>query len=447
MVAGMDPDDLAMAHALWRHGSRHELEDFLAQGNGCGWCRHPIRLRGFAVSRADGDRPVVFSSGSLPDGVVLKACGARSELQCPSCAAIYRGDSRHLVRAGLEGGKGVDESVAEHPAVFLTLTAPSFGAVHTVRGLAPCHAGRPGRCEHGRPIGCGLRHASSDPGVGTPLCPDCYDYPGAVLQNASTPELWRRTMIYAQRRLAVLLGCTQKQSIRTARLASCRVTEFQRRGLVHLHAVVRADGPNGTAPPIDGWQLAQACADAVRSVSVKHPGGTARWGHQLDVQVIELGGDRATRVATYVAKYATKASADHPVLEHRIVSEADLARRGAPPHLHRMAATAWALGDEPGLKRFGLRRHAHRLGYSGHFLTKSRNYSTTFGALREARVLWKESRRFGAAGPATVSRRARWRVVGSGWANKGEALFAGAQQRQRAEDRREEQLEWYSRSE
>ncbi len=53
-----------------------------------------------------------------------------SELRCPSCATLYRGDARHLVRAGLEGGKGVDESVANHPAVFMTLTAPGFGAVH-----------------------------------------------------------------------------------------------------------------------------------------------------------------------------------------------------------------------------------------------------------------------------------------------------------------------------
>ena len=33
-----------------------------------------------------------------------------------------------------------------------------------------------------------------------------------------------------------------------------------------------------------------------------------------------------------------------------------------------------------------LARHAHRLGFGGHFLTKSRRYSTTFGALRDARV-------------------------------------------------------------
>ena len=129
-----------MLEALARHGRRDEIHDFLAQGDRCGWCRHPIRLRGFVVSGPPGEQAVTFSSASLPDGVVLKACGSRSEIRCPSCAAVYRGDSRHLVRAGLEGGKGVDEAIALHPAVFLTLTAPGFGAVHTARAASPCHA-------------------------------------------------------------------------------------------------------------------------------------------------------------------------------------------------------------------------------------------------------------------------------------------------------------------
>ena len=39
-----------------------------------------------------------------------------------------------------------------------------------------------------------------------PLCPDCYDYEGAVLFNAGVSELWRRTTIYALRALGALLG-------------------------------------------------------------------------------------------------------------------------------------------------------------------------------------------------------------------------------------------------
>jgi hypothetical protein len=113
---------MAMLQAIGRHSSAHRLDDFLALGARCGWCSHPIRLRGHVL---DSDGRIVFSSHAFPDNVVLKACGSRSELRCPSCATLYRGDARHLIRAGLEGGKGVDESIATHPAVFLTLTAPA----------------------------------------------------------------------------------------------------------------------------------------------------------------------------------------------------------------------------------------------------------------------------------------------------------------------------------
>ena len=101
------------------------------------------------------------------------------------------------------------------------------------------------------------RHEGGDELVGTPLCPDCYDYVGAVLQNASTSELWRRTMIYTERQLAAVLGRTQADARRAVRLAFCRVAEFQRRGVVHLHAIVRADGPDGSAPAVNAGHLAE----------------------------------------------------------------------------------------------------------------------------------------------------------------------------------------------
>lgn len=391
---------------------------------------------------------MTFSSGSLPDGVVLKACGSRSEIRCPSCAAIYRGDSRHLVRAGLEGGKGVDETIALHPAVFMTLTAPGFGAIHVANQASPCHVGdNRSRCPHGVPLACSASHRQSDELVGTPLCADCYDYEGAVLQNASTPELWRRTMIYAQRQLAVVLGCTQAEASRKVVLSFCRVAEFQRRGVVHLHAIVRADGPNGSIPSVDEGQLALSCLEAANLVTLVHPRGTARWGPQIDVQVLAHGDERARRVAIYVAKYATKTTSDDPRLDAPVRSLEDLVRRRLPPHLHRMVATALELAADPVFADLHLTQHAHRLGYRGHFLTKSRRYSTTFSALRDARIQWREARRFGGDVPADHSFEGHWRAIGAGWANRGESLFAASQQRQRAEDTKEAEFEWYSRSE
>ncbi|WP_343577812.1 replication initiator, partial [Mycobacterium sp.] len=147
----------------------------------------------------------------LPDGVLLKACGQRRATRCPTCSATYRSDAYQLVAAGLRGGKGIPEAIATHPAIFATFTAPSFGPVHSTR-TDP--AGRPrtcrprptGTCPHGQPQACQAVHNPEDPLTGSPICPDCFDYPAAVLWNAGAGELWRRTTIATRRALANLAG-------------------------------------------------------------------------------------------------------------------------------------------------------------------------------------------------------------------------------------------------
>jgi len=161
-----------------------------------GYCHHPIRLAG-RVEQADcqtGEVRQVYDSGREPDGVLLKACGTRRESRCPSCAAVYRADAYQLLAAGLKGGKGVPDSIAEHPRLFVTFTAPSFGRVHSRRAqgrlVLPCHPHRQGaRCPHGNRAGCWHRHEPDDPRLGEPLCPGCYDAHAQVLWNALAPEL------------------------------------------------------------------------------------------------------------------------------------------------------------------------------------------------------------------------------------------------------------------
>jgi hypothetical protein len=98
-----------------------------------GYCHHPIRLAGRVehADRTTGEVRQVYTTDGEPDGVLLKACGTRRESRCPSCAAVYRADAYQLLAAGLQGGKGVPETVARHPRLFVTFTAPSFGRVHT----------------------------------------------------------------------------------------------------------------------------------------------------------------------------------------------------------------------------------------------------------------------------------------------------------------------------
>ena len=94
--------------------------------------------------------------------------------------------------------------MAEHPRLFVTFTAPSFGRVHTrkAQGLLvyPCHPYRQGpRCPHGGRVGCWQRHDPDDPRLGEPLCPRCYQAGAQVLWNALAGQLWSRTTIYLYR--------------------------------------------------------------------------------------------------------------------------------------------------------------------------------------------------------------------------------------------------------
>jgi hypothetical protein len=247
------------------------------------------------------------------------------------------------------------------------------------------------------------------------------------------------------RHVAGALGCTQAETKALVKLSFCRVAEYQRRGVVHLHAVIRADGINGAMAPLDVELLAGAALSAAHTVSVTHASGFVRWGGQVDVQELDRSdGQRAQKVAGYVAKYATKSSTENGALDSRITSEADLSRRQLSPHMRRMAEVAWSLGAEEQFAHLHLRRHAHSLGYGGHFLSKSRRYSTSFGALKADRVAWRSQQRHGVA-TADHSVEARWQAVGIGWASAGETLFAGFQQRQRATEMRLANEEWYGR--
>ena len=173
-------------------------------------CSRPVLLSGSVsyIDSATGEVTGSIHTDDLPDRAIYKPCGNRRFSVCPGCAETYRRDAFHLIRAGLAGGKGIPETVAAHPVVFATFTAPSFGPVHsrpvrlhTCAGKdhcrckpEPCHPRRDaGSCPHGRPLACYRRHSPGDGRLGEPLCPDCYDYPAHVVWNAAAGELWRRT--------------------------------------------------------------------------------------------------------------------------------------------------------------------------------------------------------------------------------------------------------------
>jgi hypothetical protein len=390
--------------------------DFRAWERQLTTCTHPIQLRGRidVIDIATGELAPVYSTTGEPDGVLHVACGNRRETVCPACSQVYKRDARQLVRAGLAGGKGVPETITAHPCVFATLTAPSFGPVHArrMRGktVLPCRPRRDAktrRCPHGRDISCPTRHVEADPRLGQPMCPDCYDYTAAVLFNAYAGDLWRRFITYLPRHLARLAGITQKTLHSQVRIRFVKVAEYQARGVVHFHAVIRLDAAGeGYQPPPAAYTASLLC-DAIDqaaavALAVEHHSQVVMLGFGAQTDRRPLRSDTivstgtpldAVAVANYIAKYATKTLTAPGVPNTRIRHASEIGALHCSAHYRAMISTAWHLGSRQAAGDPRFRAWAHMLGYGGHFLTKSRRYSVTFGQLRAARTSYRRAQR------------------------------------------------------
>ena len=361
----------------------HELE---SSGN----CSHPIRLSGEMVNLATGE----VGSRSL-----RISCKDRRRVVCPSCSYTYQTDAWILVSSGLVGGKGTPDEVGSHPRLFVTLTAPSFGAVHTIRAGGECvvRASTPKTgsnqrsCAHGRVLLCRVRHAEDSPELGRPLCAECFDYEGAILWNAHASRLWNKTIQSIRRSLAEAGGLRQKHLKSEAQVHYLKVAELQRRGLVHFHVLVRADGPDNVGDATPTWLttelLQQVMTKSIRLSSVvSFDGVEYRWGRLLDVQDLGATAQDANTVASYLAKYVTKTADGSKDLARQFKSRRQIQMLVDDPHARRLALTSWTMNLRPEFRALRLREHAHTFGFTGQLITKSRNFSTTFKALRSTRA-------------------------------------------------------------
>ncbi|WP_030397420.1 replication initiator [Kitasatospora purpeofusca] len=381
-----------------RLGELPDLNRWLDQVRATGGCAEPVHLRGHSTTLDAGTGEVLrhYSTEAEPGGRLSVRCRNRRASRCATCSREHSGDTFHLVRSGLTGGKGVPDTVRTHPRLFVTLTAPSFGAVHRA---GECHRARRRCCEHGGRHGCGRLHPDADPLVGQPLCTDCYDYPGHVLWNAMAPALWKAFRDNLYHHLATRAGVGRTKVRALVRVSAAKVAEYQKRGSVHFHAVVRLDGPDGPAAPPPSWATGPLLLETVRSAAAAvalpppdtaaHSGGRLRFGTQLDAHPLMKGdGGRLTddAVAAYVAKYTSKSVEAAGAVDRRMESLAEIRALPVSLHVRALIATAWRLGGLPELQHLRLRAWAHMLGYRGHSLTKTRAFSTTYGQLRAARA-------------------------------------------------------------
>ena len=363
-------------------------------------CTRPIRLSGWVETThpGTGHRLVHSDTAGMPDGVIYKACGNRRARVCPACARTYQRDAYQLLRAGLVGGKGVPDTVSQHPAVFVTLTAPSFGLIHarviknhTCRDRRrcdcrpePCRArthGETGLCEHGNPTVCFARHEADDKRVGRPMCLDCYDHDHQAVWNLfCSGELWRRTKQAAERYLAQLAkqrgippvyvpGPGGKARPKPpVRIAHGKAAEFQARGAIHFHALLRLDGvdpadPDAVIPPSAGFNsvdLDEAityAAEHTAYTSPPHPDrpdgwpivwgdeGQGRYAYVRHITLTGRGEVTDQMVAGYLAKYATKSTEVTGHQSTRITAQ-DIDQHADPDgeHTARLIDACWRLG-------------------------------------------------------------------------------------------------------
>jgi Replication initiator protein, pSAM2 len=444
-----DTDNLMNRHL--RSAGYHTWRDKVL---GSGGCSHPIHLSG-AWQVADAVSGEILARKG---GEIFAPCGNRRATVCPACSDRYAADAFHLVRAGLVGGhKGIPETVAGKPRFFVTLTAPSFGPVHTrtvsLRGrVIPCR--------------CGESHREHDPRIGTAIDLDTYDYVGAVLWQAHSTALWHRFTTAMGRQLAHAAGIPERHITQHARLSYTKVAEYQRRGLIHFHAVIRLDGAEGPDDPAPDWAspdlLRAAITAAVQRacLPVTTPDGgrlALVWGEQLDIREITPATTRHAadpdgdgeitdqRLAAYIAKYATKGTGTTTGVDRPIRSQLHLDHlTGITEHHRRMIQTAWDLGALPEYADLNLRKWAHMLGFRGHFLTKSKAYSTTFKNIRETRQAWRANEALDRIGadPDTVLVVNHWQFTGVGHTNTAQRELAEAiYERQRQQRKHQHEKE------
>ncbi len=334
---------------------------WLQQITATGGCAHPVHLSGHttALDNATGEILHHYDTRNEPGERLLVRCRNRRAAVCPACSRLHAGDTFHLVRAGLIGGKNVPATVRARPRLFVTLTAPSFGPVH--RSGTTCRPRRNGgACEHGRPLGCGTAHAPDAPVVGQPLCQDCYDYTAHVLWHAHASKLWDRFVIDVRRRLASSAGIVQSRFAHHARLSFARIAEYQKRAAVHVHAVVRLDGPDGPTDEPPPWgtpdRLTRAVHASAQRVTVRTPYSPAvgeldlTWGTQTDVRALHADGDGPDddAVAAYVAKYVTKGTDETGAgTDHKVTTRDDIDTAPVSRHVRTLMHTCWRLGGLP----------------------------------------------------------------------------------------------------
>ena len=295
-----------------------------------------------------------------------------------------------------------------------------------------------------------------------------------MVWNNNAGELWRRTKQAIERRLNQ--PARHRGLPYGVRVSHGKAAEYQARGAVHFHALLRLDGldpadPAKLLPPPPGITVADLedatrhAAAAITYLTPPHPasppGWLISWGGELDVRIITMHGTGTVNdlmVASYLAKYSTKGTEVTGHASARLTPDTiDLHADPCGTHTERLIHACWKLGTHPDYR--SLQRWAHMLGFGGHFLTKARAYSIRFPDLRDARVTYRRTQDPGPehqpirtadhAAEETTLIVGNLTYAGTGWKTTGDALLASTaadQARKRREAGQEELTDQYNRT-
>jgi hypothetical protein len=372
------PPEAALLTETATHRRLPAMDADPTQVVGVGKCAHPLRM--FRTSTDT-------QTGEVRSAEFDKRCGSRIHDYCPSCSALYRGDAFQVIRSGI-----IDPSTKLPKLVtMITLTAPGaerFGHTHSRNQTK---GGKVMRCK------CGTYHSENDSMIGTPVDPDTYDYAAAADFNANATRLFAVSMQKLNRVL-------------NKKLRVVRVVEFQKRGLVHIHALVLGPLTQRSLELIvsGGTNLRTG-----RQIAAATSGGWT-WGKECKAEVIS--GNTPGKAIAYMVKVVNYALKDtgHGECKHRPhqrqmsraagktvrcdhrISDCRDGRRVFTVTLdsdeNDVAPPKQVLFLDGGERTDRLCRRHRRAengwGFRGHVLAKSRNWGCTFQEVRSRRAAW-----------------------------------------------------------
>ena len=365
----------------------------------------------------------------MPDGVIYKPCGNRRATVCPGCAETYHRDAYQLLRAGLIGGKGITPDRRHPPGRVRHLHRPvlrhrphpagppahlrrqdplPLPAAALPRPPQPRHlpARPPRRLLHPAPPRRPQARPAAVPGLLRPRPPGRLE-PARRRTVAAHQTSHRTPPRPARRRRGSPRPVLRPEAARSpVRVSHGKAAEFQARGAVHFHALLRLDGvdpadpdrdrsrhrpaspsptsttPSGRPPPpsatpprrIPPSPAAGRSPGAPDRHPTHHPAGTG---------TSPTGWSPATSPST--PPKPPKPPATPPPASPPTPSTCTPTRTAPTPTASSTPAGASA--PHPGY--VSLRRWAHMLGFGGHFLTKARRYSVRFRDLRQARITYR----------------------------------------------------------